>query len=261
MTDGQPNAEMEAAGYREVLLLLDAIDDFMPRYRALQVRPGSALSRADEKTDYAPISTQVGWQLQIAADHMKAFARLVRDGGQLPHYSGYVLIRASLEACATALWIFGPGKPAPRILRSLQLSWWSAQEANRFASAVGFDGETGNAETLAYLEQLRMGVKELRQSNLDVTQISRTNMFLDVERRFPYPKKLTPLHVWRVCSSLAHGNSAMAVMALKREQIDPEVPGNHFARSSWALVSSFLRAAVWMFDRAVERFEELAKAP
>lgn len=260
MTDGQPDPEMEAAGRLEVLALLDEIDNFMRRVRGLRARTGGALQRADDKTDYAPISLQVGWQLQIAADHLNGFARLVREEGQLPHYAGYVLIRAAFEACATALWILGPGKPAQRILRSLRVSWWFAQEANRFATDVGFDGEAINGETYAYLEQLRNGVKELRQSNLDVTQISRTDMFLDVERRFPSPKKLTPLHAWRVCSSLAHGNSAMAVMALKREQIDPRDPGRHIARSSWALVATFVRTAVWMFNRAMERFEELAEA-
>lgn len=261
MADAQPDPEMEAAGRLELLSLLEAIDDFVPRIRALQVRTGGALQRADGKTAYAPISSQVGWQLQVAADHLNAFGRLVREDGRLPHYSGYVLIRAALEACATALWLFGPGKPAQRILRSLRLSWWFAQEANRFATDVGFDGETINAETWEYLEQLRLGVKELRQSNLDVTQISRTDMFVDVERRFRSPKKLTPLHAWRVCSSLAHGNTAMAVMALKREQIDPRDPAKHVASSSWALVATFVRAAVWMFNEAIERFEELAATP
>lgn len=252
---------MEAAGHRDLLSLLVAIDEFAPRVHALQIRSGGALQRADEKTGYAPISSQVGWQLQIATDHLNAFGRLVREEGNLPHYSGYVLIRAALEACATALWLFGPGKPAQRILRSLQLSWWSAQEANRFATDIGFDGETIDAETRSHLDQLRLGVKELRQGRLDVTPISRTNMFLDVERRFPSTKQLTPLHAWRVCSSLAHGNSAMAVMALKREQIDPADPARHIARSSWALVASFVQIVVWMFNRAMERFEEIATAP
>ncbi|MFE7198498.1 hypothetical protein [Microbacterium oxydans] len=261
MSDGQPDPEMEAAGEREVLALLEEIDDFMPRIRALRIRAGGALQRADGKTSYAPISKQVGWQLQIAADHLNAFVRLVREKGELPHYSGYVLVRAALEACASALWLLGPGKPAQRILRSLQLSWWSAEEANDFASDVGFDGETLNAEIRSHLDELRRGVKELRQNRLDVTPISRTNMFLDVQRRFPFPKQLTPLHAWRVCSSLAHGNSAMAVMALKRQQIDPDDPSRHIASSSWALVATFLRVAVWMFNRAVERFEEIAMAP
>lgn len=259
MVDGQVDPRMEEAGRTEVFRLLDDVASFRGRAQRLSAAPGSALARADAKTDYAPISVQVAWQLQIAADHLVAFARLVHERGDLPHYSGYVLIRAALESCATALWLFGPGKPAQRILRSLKLSLWFADEANRFASDVGYPGEKMTGEVRAYLLQLRDGVKELRQSQIDVKQISRTDTFIDVERRFPSPKKLTPLHAWRVCSSLAHGNSAMAVMALKREALGPEDSHRHIATSSWALLATFLSTCVWMFNRAIDRFEELAQ--
>lgn len=258
MVDGRVDPKFEAAGRDEVFRLFGEIAGFRGRAQRLVAEPGSALDRADKKTDYAPISVQFTWQMQIAADHLVAFARLVHERRELPHYSGYVLIRAALESCATALWLLGPGKPPQRILRSLRLSWWFTDEANRFATDIGHPGETINAEVLAYLDELRGGVKELQQSRIDVTPLSRTDTFIDVERRFPSPKLLTPLHTWRVCSSLAHGNSAMAVMALKREPISPEDANRHIATSSWALIATFVRTCVWMFNRAVERFDELA---
>lgn len=238
--------------------------DLKPRISAMKdealgvvVLPGSLLSREDGRTSFSPISYQVRWQLQLASEHLVAFTRLV-DGHGLPNYAGYVLIRAAIESAACALWLLQPQKSDRRVLRALQMSWWNQTDAALFSTAAGFDPSARDAEIKSELTELRMAVKSLRQTSLDKTRISHTEMLTTVQRTSSIANP-TPLVAWRQCSALAHGNSAVAEMSMQHEAIHAEEPRIHVSRASWALVSALLRTAVNLAQESNELFRNRAQ--
>ncbi|MGH3040268.1 MAG: hypothetical protein ACRDNG_00745 [Gaiellaceae bacterium] len=255
--DATVTPELEQHGHEQYLKLRDRIHEMKQRALAVAITPGGLLAREDERTDYSPISYQVRWQLQLAAEHLVAFNRLVEAHG-LPDYAGYVLIRAGLETSATAYWIIQPNVSHGRVLRALRMAYWNQRDSAEFAIAAGFTDNTWDTERREYLELLRGKVKKLQQSKLDIRRISHTDLLTDVGRGLKLPQRPSALLAWRLCSSLAHGNSAAAVMALQHRQIRAEEPNVHRSTSSWALVSSLMRTAIDTFDGALDLFEKRA---
>lgn len=255
--DATVTPALEQHGHEQYLELRDRIHELRKRTLSVTLTPEGLLAREDQRTNYSPISHQVRFQLQLAAEHLVAFDRLVEAHG-LPNYAGYVLIRAALETSATAYWLIQPNVSNRRVLRALRMAYWNQLDSAEFAIAAGFTDTTWDTERREHLEMLRGKVKGLHQSRLDVTRISHTNLLTDVGRALKLTQPPSTLLAWRLCSSLAHGNSAAAVMALQHRQIRADEPNVHSSTSSWALVSSLIRTAVETFDAALDLFEKRA---
>lgn len=257
--DATVTPELERHGREQYEELRDRIRQMRQRALAVDITPEGLLAREDQRTEYSPISHQVRFQLQLAAEHLVALDRLI-EGHGLPDYAGYVLIRAALEASATAYWLIQPNVSHRRVLRALRMAYWNQRDSAEFAAAAGFADGAWDIERREYLEQLRSKIKGLHQTSLDVSRISHTDLLTDVGRGLKLTQRPSTLLAWRLCSSLAHGNSAAAVMALQHREIRPEEPNVHSSTSSWALVSSLVRTAVDTFDGALELFEKRAAA-
>ncbi|MDF2916578.1 MAG: hypothetical protein K0S70_795 [Microbacterium sp.] len=249
-----PDAFIDAAGERlgrdNYEKLRTGILSMKERALEIEPVPGGLLDREDQRTDLMPLSHQVKWHLQVAAHHLQAFDRLVQSEDTLPTYSGYALIRACIESAAQAHWLIHHEHSAKRVLRALLSAWWDHRDAVAFARSLDRLDEDWDKRVREGLDAKRAAVKSLRQTSLDVPRTSHTDMLIDVERRLILPAP-TPLTTWRLCSSLTHGNSSIATMALQRRVLDEAAPHVHSATSSWLLVSALVRSTVETFDAAV----------
>ncbi|MCP1428209.1 hypothetical protein J3D45_000707 [Microbacterium foliorum] len=251
------NPDLERYGREQYDSLRPRIHQMRSRALAVAIAPDGMLAREDERTDYSPISYQVRFQLQLAAEHLVALDHLIQGHG-LPNYAGYVLIRAALETSATAYWLLQPNVSNRRVLHALRMAFWNQRDSAEFAAAAGHRGTAWDEERRAYLDLLRSKVKGLHQSSLDVPRLSHTDMLTAVGRKLKISQQPSTLLAWRLCSSLAHGNSAAAVMALQHRQINAGEANVHSATSSWALVSALVRTALATFDGALAQFEQRA---
>ncbi|OAN38856.1 hypothetical protein [Microbacterium sp. H83] len=257
--DSFVNPDLERYGQEQYDSLRPRIHEMRSRALAVIVTPDGMLAREDERTDYSPISYQVRFQLQLAAEHLVALDHLVAGHG-LPNYAGYVLIRAALETSATAYWLLQPNVSNRRVLRALRTASWDQRDSAEFASAAGHAATDWDLQRHDHLDSLRRKVKGLHQSSLDVPRLSHTDMLTAVERSLKISQQPSTLLAWRLCSSLAHGNSAAAVMALQHRQIGGGNANIHRATSSWALVSALVRTALETFDGALAQYQQRASA-
>lgn len=248
---------LEKYGREQYASLRPRIHEMRSRALAVTLAPGGLLAREDEKTSYSPISHQVRFQLQLASEHLTALDQLIEAHG-LPNYAGYVLIRAALETSAAGYWLVQPGVSNRRVLRALRMAWWDQRDSAEFTVASGHAATDWDLERRAHLDLLRSKVKGLHQATLDLPRLSHTDMLTEVGRGLKITQQLSTLLAWRLCSSLAHGNSAAAVMALQHRQIRETEPHVHSATSSWALVSALVRTSLETFDGALALFEERA---
>lgn len=135
MTDDSfVNPKLEQHGREQYNQLRSRILEMRQKALAVRITPEGLLAREDQRTSYSPISYQVRWQLQLAAEHLVAFDRLV-EGHGLPDYAGYVLIRAALETSATAYWLIQPNVSNRRVLRALRMAYWNQVDSAEFATA------------------------------------------------------------------------------------------------------------------------------
>lgn len=257
MTDAVIDAARELRSRQEYDRLRDRLPTMTEKVLAITPVAGGLLEREDELTSYSPLSYQVKWQLQLTAHHLRAFDQLVRSEALPPAFAGYPLIRAAIEAAAQAHWLLQNGKSAQRVLRALRGSWWDHADAMAFSRSVGEPDENWDSKSRAAIEAKRRAVKALHQSVLDVPRLSHTDMLKEVERKLSLPMP-TPLVAWRLCSSLTHGNSLVASMALQRKVVDSAAPQVHMATSSWTVVTPLIRTTVATFDAALELLERHA---
>lgn len=259
MTNARIGAARELRSRREYEELHRRLPTMTEEVLSITPVPGGLLEREDELTRYSPLSYQVKWQLQLTAQHLRAFDQMVEPGLPPPAVAGYPLIRAAIEAAAQAHWLLQNGKRAQRVLRALRSSWWDHSDAMVISRSLGQPDPEWDRKTREALERGRLEVKELAQASLDVPRLSHSDMLTDVERHLKLPMP-TPLIAWRLCSSLTHGNSLVASMALQRQVIDLAAPQLHTATSSWTIVSPLIRTTLATFDAAATLFGSRAAA-
>jgi hypothetical protein len=122
--------EVDAADLASLNRLFGLLDPWLQRTDPTgadpEPEPGSSLQGDNRRTDPHQLSHAAWHALMSSVHHLDAFRRLVRDSNQIPLFAPFSLLRSSLEAGSTAVWLLQPSKRSERVRRRLKLA---AQEA------------------------------------------------------------------------------------------------------------------------------------
>ena len=167
--------------------------------QAWNVSSGSVLDAVDALTEPHQGSHLLGYLLHTAVDHLHALKTLLVDAQALHTFAPYTLIRGSIEAASTALWILQDTDPLLVTHRALHLEYqnlWDQRRASRLVDKdAGFD-----EERLALLMQV------LERNKLTTALVKRplavSGIIETASEIFALPaSRLT----WQMCSAAAHG--------------------------------------------------------
>lgn len=262
----QETAEQLAAGVAALAQLRERIDGLVVRHDALPVpHPKSRLAGADALNPYDPPSYQAQGLIAVGTDFASSLNMFIQQTGALPLFAQYPMIRATLEAAATGLWMMDGGRREKIAWRSLQLAWSSAyyeqQLVDELPPALSV-GRRRNSVPTRLLE-LQQGLGDYRGHELrgppPITEVLR------YVSRF---QKLTStdesaLMVWRACSGIAHANRPVMNLLLEREPVGSgDNLGAQFKlTSSVALTAYFMLVAVEYLEMLVDRYETACADP
>lgn len=234
--------------------LFSTLEALQRRLDEVKPAQGGVLAREDLNTAYDPLSFQIHHQLGIALDHLETFKRHCESDG-LPMSAHYTLMRTALETTATALWLISPGNSDKRIIQALRLVWWSRKDADQLASELKIDVGDRTERLRLRLVHLKALRPANNQRRLEVAPIHTSTLLGEADKYLDSRlTELTLLSMWRLCSGMAHGNRAVAMMLLERRKIDP-TDAAHLMTSSWAISLLPLTAAVHALSVAIDRFE------
>lgn len=223
---------------------------------AFEVRARSVLEGDDAATAYDPISYQVRFLFGAAFDHAGTLQRTLEDHG-MPMVAAYPLIRASLESAAQVLWLTTGGRRSKRVFRALHRVWDMATMSDEALQHL-IPGRQ------SYLPGLRTRLDELLraaragQRSLDQTYPSMTNIVIDAGR-FVQSRRFTPIDVWRLCSSMAHGNRTVALSILEAREEGPRTPigSTYLMTTSYRTIAAFVGVLVEVVDAALDAQDRL----
>ena len=166
---------------------------------AWNVAPGSLLDVADALTEPHQVSHLIGYLLHTAVDHLHALKTLLADAKAQHTFAPYTLIRGSIEAASTALWILQDTDPGKVTHRALRLEYQNLWDQRRAAKLVDKDADF-DEERLAVLKKV-LGRNSMTADM--ARKEPRTTEIIDTAAKaFALPaSQLT----WQMCSAAAHG--------------------------------------------------------
>jgi len=218
--------QLARARYREV------VDQLAPP------QPGSMLDLERAHTSREPLDTLVMAHRARATENLdRLFEMMLVDGSEQMFaypYSQYSLIRTTVEAAATAMWLIQSSKKADRILRALQLAYRNSQEALQFAELLKGKNAAGRARaaeirSTARLNELKNSVGPLRQVAL--TRPPRYTAILTAvspksgNRNIAGYAISSPLVVWKISSAFLHGSEQVIRTLSEIRQIEEFTDG------------------------------------
>lgn len=246
----------EAEGAAKLQRHFARLDQASARCDAFEVRAGSLLEGDDFATAYDPISYQVRDLFVAAFDHIGTLRRTVEDHG-MPVVAAYPLIRAAVESAAQVLWLTTGGTRSKRVFRALQRVW---------------DGASLNDEALNHLIPVRASnLLDLRrrldellnaagagQRSLDRNPPSMTDIVIDAGRAVR-SRTFEPIDVWRLCSSMAHGNRSVMLSILESRATGPRtsVGNTYLMTTSYRTIAAFVGVLVDVVEAALDAQDRL----
>ncbi|MFC8304876.1 hypothetical protein ACFUCV_14475 [Specibacter sp. NPDC057265] len=166
---------------------------------AWNVGSGSVLHAADALTEPHQVSHLMGYLLHTAVDHLHALKTLLDDATAQHTFAPYTLIRGSIEAASTALWILQDADPELVTRRALHLEYQNLWDQRRATRLVDKDADF-DKERLSSLE------KVINLNNLTTAGVKKplhvSEIIATAATTFVLPNsRLT----WQMCSAAAHG--------------------------------------------------------
>ncbi|NMR32102.1 hypothetical protein [Crystallibacter degradans] len=167
--------------------------------KAWNVGSGSVLDIADALTEPHQVSHLIGYLLHTAVDHLHALKALLADAEAQHTFAPYTLIRGSIEAASTALWILRDADPRLVTRRALHLEYQNLWDQRRATRLVDKDADF-DEERSALLK------KVLDRNNLTTAVVKKplhvSEVIATAAEVFALPaSRLT----WQMCSAAAHG--------------------------------------------------------
>lgn len=259
-SDSVEGAELEAQGYailKEQFARLDALVDL----HEVDVEPLSELELDGRVADYDPPADQVVQLIASARDHLSMLRLFIEaPTGGLPMMAGYTLIRAALEASATAVWLMVGGTRNKRVFRSLHHALRNREEAEPLAVSLGLNNAAGFARMQERIRGIHASRPGLRQKSLGVW-ITRTSIVREADRHVS-TTELSGLQAWRGASGIAHSSRVVLLMFSERKLLRREGKrGVYYMTASAAITATMFRTAVDFMARATSLYEEMSKAP
>lgn len=247
----EDSSEQEAAWAAVLDDLCDRVAELEAIEESFAVSECSLLGADDRATAYDPVSYQVQYLMFSAFDNLRTLCDFVRNSG-MPTVAGYALRRSAIESAGQAVWLLSGGTRKKRVTRTLHRVWNGAELSDRALSRL-------DASRPSNLERIKVRLSELltaagcQPSILDRDHPSMTNMMIDSGRRQSW-LTLQPVDVWRLCSSMTHGNRSVALVVLERrgESNADEVGANYVMTTSYRTVALFVRVTLQLVEHAIE---------
>jgi len=248
----QEGADLAAQGLARLQILASRLDR-LPNLDTITVSPASQLGQDAQVNDYDPADQQVVFAYAVAKDHLETLYRhLTADGGGLPAFAAFTLVRAAVEAAAQGIWLLSGGTRDKRVFRSLQAIRRSRDDAEPLARSLGLSNTQGYKRMLERLEEIKAKRSALNQRDLGAS-LHTTAILIEADRHVKTTAGLKGLDVWRAGSGVAHANRSTALMFTELE----EVEGMPLRRSStYRLTSSFYVVSL-MVEVALDYLETL----
>ncbi|MDN3483553.1 hypothetical protein QMA10_16705 [Arthrobacter sp. APC 3897] len=167
--------------------------------KAWNVGSGSVLDTADALTEPHQVSHLLGYLLHTAVDHLHALKTLLADAEAQHTFAPYTLIRGSIEAASTALWILQDADPRLVAQRALHLEHQNLWDQRRATKLVDKDADF-DEDRLALLK------KALTRNNLTTAVVKKplhvSETIATAAAVFALPASCL---TWQLCSAAAHG--------------------------------------------------------
>jgi hypothetical protein len=258
--DRQETPEHEELGRRALTRSFARYDALAARAEALTMRAGSSLAGDQSATPYSSVPDQVRASLGVALDHLHGFKIIVTDGGAVLPFTMFTLMRSAYEAAATALWLLHPTSRDDRVLRSLKLARENRRQVHNVMEKSGRE-DPGWDKAIAALERDRDNRKALVGVKLNPV-LSVTDRLVEIAPLFP-DLFLTPLALWQTSSGMAHGNNAMMLLLLDREQVGQVEHGgaDYRVTTSLLVVAGYFDAALDMIEAALDLWDSRNRPP
>lgn len=253
--DSSPAEVQGAALLQRHFARLDAAE---ARCDAFEVRAGSVLDGDDQATAYDPISYQVRFLFAAAFEHIGTFRRSLEDHG-MPGVAAYPLVRAALESAAQVLWLTTGGTRQKRVFRALHRVWDAASLSDEALRHL-------DPQLPSQLPRLRTRLDELLaaartgQRSLGRNHPSMTDIVIEAGRHVR-SDRFQPIDVWRLCSSMAHGNRSVAMAVLERRLIGPttDLGATFLVTTSYRVMAAFVVVLVEVIEAALDEQDRLNK--
>lgn len=160
---------------------------------------GSLLDVVDALSEPLQVSHLIGYLLHTAVDHLHALKTLLADAKAQHAFAPYTLIRGSIEAASTTLWILQDDDPRKVICRALTLEYQNLWDQRRAVKLVDSKGDW-DTERLAVLRKV-LDRNELTTQKVK-TAPTTSNIIGTAAADFALP---TSRLTWQMCSAAAHG--------------------------------------------------------
>lgn len=199
MPGSPPSAEEIQRVLRQDMDLISGLFEPEPDPGRWPIHPESSLAKDDVATSgFDPISSQFQGLAHAAMDNLHGVKSMVVDAGAIHTFAEYAMIRAGIEASATAWWLIQPGERKERCTRSLRLFWKDA-----------CDGETALGPSAAGLEYKARRLTHLRRvaarTGIDEATAKRRPTATSILKELDQRHDLSALLVWRASSGMVHG--------------------------------------------------------
>lgn len=166
---------------------------------AWNVSAGSVLGVADALTEPHQVSHLLGYLLHTAVDHLHALKTLLADAAAQHTFAPYTLIRGSIEAASTALWIVQDADPRLITRRALHMEYQNLWDQRRATRLVDKDADF-DEDRLAVLKEV------LDRNNLTTAAVRKQLHVSDLISTAADVFALSASRLtWQMCSAAAHG--------------------------------------------------------
>ncbi|WP_314324287.1 hypothetical protein [Paenarthrobacter ilicis] len=181
----------------------------------LEPQPGSHVAAVDLLTPYQPMSAQLRSFNMVAVDNLRATTLYIEKTNDVPMMALYSMIRSAVEATSYGLWIVNAGTNQKQAFLSLRLAY----ENNADLASLGktfAPGDESGSRVSARLLELQQNLPRYRGHDLS-NRVTTTDVVTNADRVVGPRQAFSGLQVWKSCSGLAHGNSAVMPMLLERK--------------------------------------------
>lgn len=204
---------------------------------------GSPIAAVDKLTPYQPMSNHLHNFNTVAVDNLRATVKYIEATNDIPMMALYSMIRSAIESTSYGLWMLSATRADKRAFYCLRLSY----ENNEDLSSLGrvFNPQDkGGANTRERLLELQQSLRRYKDRDL-AGRVTTTDVVVNADKVVGKRHAFTGIQVWKSCSGLAHGNSALLPILLERKFTAQGDKGVIFMLTSrLSFVGGFLIAAV-----------------
>lgn len=260
----------------EVQVGVIALRTALHRFRSLPelIDPvhGSMLHSERAHTRYERSAVLVVTHRAHAMDNLRMlFAEMIDEDSnsvEAHPFAHYSLIRAAIEAAATAMWLIKNERKATRVLRALQISYRSAADDFGLIALIGERDDIREARAkrdgvVARLNELKDTLPTLRQTTLG-NPPKYTEILKDVSQRTgghgsPFAFN-TPILVWKISSAFIHNSEGVIRAVSDVRQLTAFVDGvaSFEVTPSMRLLGGFATVCMDLLEAVDARYLHLA---